>query len=775
MSSKYKPFSVKAKVLLGLAIGAQLVLPFTAVAAPSKDLFSADLKHKRYFNRISTFPVFKNTNIDTETVAEIVAASEDGKVSVYTDAETESVGFVDIANPNQPAPLGAVALDGEPTSVAVVGRFALVAVNTSPSFVSPSGELIVIDMTSKNIVGEFQLNGQPDAVAISPNKKYAAIAIENERDEDFNDCALPQAPAGFLAIVDLAPSVEDWQIRDVDLQGFSDLYPYDPEPEYVDINAFNVAAVTLQENNHIVLVYLPTGKVIKQFSAGNVDLSNVDTVENDLIEPNSDLAAVLREPDGIAWTSPFSFATANEGDLAGGSRGFTIFGARGNVLYESNSGMEHIITGMGHYPEGRSENKGNEPENVAFARYRNNNFLFVGSERSGLVLVYRMGPISQKPRFIQALPTGVKPEGILPIPQRNLLVVASEEDARDDKIRSSLSIYQLQKTGPDYPTVVAKNKKKGAPRPWGALSGLALDKANFNTAYSVHDSFYRKSRIYKIKLNKKPVRIIDEIILNDQLGQLASVDASLVDAEGNVNLDLEGISTTREGEFWLVSEGSGTVGSGSRPFESLNLLISADQNGTITQVITLPASVNARQIRFGLEGVTSVIEDGEETVYVAFQREWQDDVENHVRIGAYNVADEQWKFYYYPIETPLSANGGWVGLSEIDYLGNQQFAVIERDNQGGADAALKRIYKFSIAGLSPMEDPESGTPSFPVVSKTLVRDLMPVLGESGGMVLEKIEGLLVKPNGDALIVNDNDGVDDSNGETQLIKLKRLFN
>jgi len=51
---------------------------------------------------------------------------------------------------------------------------------------------------------------------------------------------------------------------------------------------------------------------------------------------------------------------------------------------------------------------------------------------------------------------------------------------------------------------------------------------------------------------------------------------------------------------------------------------------------------------------------------------------------------------------------------------------------------------------------------------------MPALEATGGAVLEKIEGLAVQANGDALIVNDNDGVDDSNGETQLLRLPGLF-
>jgi hypothetical protein len=43
-----------------------------------------------------------------------------------------------------------------------------------------------------------------------------------------------------------------------------------------------------------------------------------------------------------------------------------------------------------------------------------------------------------------------------------------------------------------------------------------------------------------------------------------------------------------------------------------------------------------------------------------------------------------------------------------------------------------------------------------------------------GLTLEKIEGLAVTAQGTALVVNDNDGVDDSNGETQLLRLKDIF-
>ena len=763
-------------VKIGIAvIGAALLSPLLAYA---DDLKITD-RRLGSFERIATFPVFQNSDVDLETVAEIVTASQDGNTLIYTDSETENIGFVDITDPANPQPKGLAAVGGEPTSVSVVGQYAIVGVNTSESFMAPSGKLVVVDIATQQIVSETELGGQPDAVAVSPDQRYAAIAIENERDEDLGDGEPPQAPAGFLSIIDLVGAPADWTVREVSLTGLADLFPEDPEPEYVAINARNQAVVTLQENNHIVLVDLATGTVKADFSAGTVDLKKIDTVENDLIELNTELADVPREPDGVTWLSNKLFATADEGDLFGGSRGFTIFNKSGKVLFTSGNSNDLLTARLGHYPEGRSENKGNEPENVAFARFGNKNHLFVGSERANVVFVYEIkGDLKNRavPILKQVLPTGVGPEGLLPIPNRNLFIAASEKDERGDKFRSVLTIYQRTPGWKsEYPTVISANRRgTSTPIPWGALSGLAVNPITSKVGYAVHDSFYQSSRIYRMILGS-PAAIVGEIILKDQEGRLAVVDDALVNDDGTVNLDLEGVATRRLGEFWVVSEGAGTVGSDSRPFESLNLLLKVNHLGEIKSVVTLPESTNARQVRFGFEGVAVTGYAGSEKVYVAFQREWADDPDDRVRIGEYSVSDRTWRYFYYPLEQPQSENGGWVGLSEIIALKGDRFAVVERDNQGGTDAVIKRIYQFSIADLAPIEDSVVGTtPTFPVVEKELVRDLVPDILARGGAVLEKIEGLAVTRRGDAIFVNDNDGVDDSNGETQLIKIKKLF-
>ena len=37
------------------------------------------------------------------------------------------------------------------------------------------------------------------------------------------------------------------------------------------------------------------------FSAGSVNLTQIDTKENNLIELNSSLSNIPREPDGVSW------------------------------------------------------------------------------------------------------------------------------------------------------------------------------------------------------------------------------------------------------------------------------------------------------------------------------------------------------------------------------------------------------------------------------------------------------------------------------------------
>ena len=91
----------------------------------------ADDDDQVYFQRISTFNICEQIdptcNTDIATNAETVWYYEN-KVDntfrlVYSNSESENIGFVDISDPTNPIAIGEVPLGGEPTTVRVIGNY----------------------------------------------------------------------------------------------------------------------------------------------------------------------------------------------------------------------------------------------------------------------------------------------------------------------------------------------------------------------------------------------------------------------------------------------------------------------------------------------------------------------------------------------------------------------------------------------------------------------------------------------------------------------------
>jgi hypothetical protein len=76
------------------------------------------------------------------------------------------------------------------------------------------------------------------------------------------------------------------------------------------------------------------------------------------------------------------------------------------------------------------------------------------------------------------------------------------------------------------------------------------------------------------------------------------------------------------------------------------------------------------------------------------------------------------------------------------------------------------VYKVAQAELKSAKLGEKA----PVVTKTLVRDLIPDLLGNNGYVLDKVEGLAILKDGTIWISTDNDGVDDASGETMFFSI-----
>jgi len=702
------------------------------------------------FNRIASFPVASNmpagTDPKTVTSAEIISATDDGMMLIYTDSPMGVVGMIDIADPKLPKAAGVVKLDGEPTSVAVSGKVALIAVNRSKSKAEPGGALEVLDIAGKTVAPGCDLGGQPDSVAVSPDRSIVAVAIENERDEEVNDGEMPQMPAGNVTIFNLKDGVPDCATRKVvDLTGLYSVAVDDPEPEFLDINAANEILVTLQENNHIAIIDGATGTVKQHGTAGTVDLANVDVKEEGALTFDGKLDNVPREPDSIKWLDANRFVMANEGDYKGGSRGFTIMNRDGSVAYDSGLSLEYEAARLGHYPEGRSGNKGIEPEGIEVARFGDQTLFFVLAERASLVGVYE--DTGAEPRLLQVLPSGVGPEGAKAIPARNLFVTANETDLVEDQLaRSHVMIYERAEGTPSYPHLVSGNGANGRPIAWVALSGLVADTEQPGILYAVNDSYLGlQPTIFTIDANQKPARIIGAIPVTrgDYPAQ---------------KLDIEGIVGDGKGGFYLASEGRT-----DRVIPHAIYHVNAD--GQIKTEIGLPDALMGEEIRFGFEGVTKIGSGDDTHLVLAVQREWRNDPKGMVKLLTYSLKAKEWGAVHYPLD---AAEKGWVGLSEITAYGDHLY-IVERDNQIDADARIKKLYRVALSELKPAKLGET----LPVVKKEMVRDFLPDLLSTGGYALDKIEGFAIDSTGTGFVVTDNDGVDDSSGETMFWSIGKM--
>lgn len=146
--------------------------------------------------------------------------------------------------------------------------------------------------------------------------------------------------------------------------------------------------------------------------------------------------------------------TDNDGDFdalyAYGARSFSIWSVNGELIYDSGNDIAEIqlqlspntFNADGGEIDGRSDDKGAEPESVEILQLANRTILFVGLERTNQILVFDIS-VPSSPEFLQLLsaPGDAAPEGVLVIPAeqsptgKDLLIVSNEGSG-------TISIYQ---------------------------------------------------------------------------------------------------------------------------------------------------------------------------------------------------------------------------------------------------------------------------------------------------------------------------------------------
>lgn len=201
----------------------------------------------------------------------------------------------------------------------------------------------------------------------------------------------------------------------------------DFEPEYIAVNAAGTKAiVTLQEANAVGVLNLATNAFDKVIGLGVKDFNatgnQIDPLNNSSVSFQSVAAKGLYMPDGVSVfeTGGTTYMVlANEGDFRGddgdrssassvsssnvsplnnlrvsntdssgtdlyaaGARSFSIRDENGVLVYDSGDILDKEANDRGVYDDGRSRDKGVEPEGIEIMTIGDRTFALVGLERT---------------------------------------------------------------------------------------------------------------------------------------------------------------------------------------------------------------------------------------------------------------------------------------------------------------------------------------------------------------------------------------------------------
>ncbi|WP_292000935.1 alkaline phosphatase [Chlorobium sp.] len=186
-------------------------------------------------------------------------------------------------------------------------------------------------------------------------------------------------------------------------------------------------------------------------------------------------------------------STETDGDpvIAFGGRSFSIMDDNGNIVYDSGDIIEQAAIEAGVYDDGRSDDKGTEPENITIANVNGHMLAYVALERANSVAIFDVtNPYDV--RFLELVDvagdTGFEgPEGLTT--GDGLLIVSNEGE-------TGLAVYEIPEITPTLIITEVNSKAEGGDffeiynygdtainlDGWGWIDEKAGDASKFDTA-----------------------------------------------------------------------------------------------------------------------------------------------------------------------------------------------------------------------------------------------------------------------------------------------------
>lgn len=348
-------------------------------------------------------------------------------VDVLDRASGTSLGFIDITA------YGAV------NSVSIANGIAALAIGNTSNRMLP-GTVLLYDTATRSLrtgTNSYTVGALPDMLTFTPDGRRILVANEGTPSVYGSRIGTsvprvygpaPSDPPGSVSVIDLTTN----SVTTIGLAGTPESGSFirkntgmDYEPEYIAVSPDGKKAyVTLQEANALAILDLDSlsfeqivGLGVKNF---NVPGNEIDPWNNGTISFLNVAVKGLYMPDGIQayqYAGQTYLVMANEGDFreddadrstagslgagaplatlrisntesspgdyyAAGARSFSIRDASGNLIYDSGAILDLEAAARGIYDDGRSRDKGVEPEDVTLLGLDGRVYAFIGLERT---------------------------------------------------------------------------------------------------------------------------------------------------------------------------------------------------------------------------------------------------------------------------------------------------------------------------------------------------------------------------------------------------------
>ncbi len=325
-----------------------------------------------------------------------------------------------------------VANEGTPKTYGTLASTAPNGTRTfNPAVNDPVGSVSIIDMASRSVVGTATFGGvsivgnnvrqntgmdfEPEYIAVAPDGKRAFVALQE---------------ANAMAVLNLDSNTFE-KVIGLGAKDFS-------QPGN-QIDPWNNSTVQFSSVN-VKGLYMPDSMAaFEKNGTTYIVMAN----EGDFREDDGDRSAA----SNFGATAPLanlrvSNTDSSTGNLfAAGARSFSIRGANGNLIYDSGDILDKQAHLRGIYDDGRSRDKGVEPEGVDLMEIGGRLYAFIGLERTtqGAVAIFDITD-PENSSFVDMIVTAgdVSPEGLKAFSKdgKYYLAIANE-------VSNTTSLYSL--------------------------------------------------------------------------------------------------------------------------------------------------------------------------------------------------------------------------------------------------------------------------------------------------------------------------------------------